>query len=166
MEEIDDTTNCPVCYDTFDMEKIGPRILPCSHTTCERCMSELIRNDNCVVCPQCRKKYKAENGVTEFPQNKYIFKLLQGRKESPPRLFEMCKEHDRELSLYCKDSTCESKLCQLCLLESHKNHNVVDLVKEEKIKSDDLVRFLSECKSTLLSAKDEVKNRCNDSIMN
>ena len=107
MEELDETTTCPVCYEAFNTMENIPRIMPCSHTACEKCMKELLREDHGLVCPECRKKHATTNGVVAFPQNKYIFKLLKNNAEV--RNFEMCKTHSRELSLYCRGTDCKSQ---------------------------------------------------------
>ena len=68
----DDITNCPVCFE--DYGETGdhlPRILPCYHTVCEKCIGELLQDD-ALDCPECRVNHLAGNGVKIFPQNRYI----------------------------------------------------------------------------------------------
>ena len=64
---------CQICLEDF--EETGdhvPRILPCTHSLCEKCLKHLVQGD-IVECPECRKKHTvADNEVKTFPQNKYI----------------------------------------------------------------------------------------------
>ena len=72
MDELTDLTQCPVCFEEYQLDGYqAPRILPCSHTLCEKCLETLIRN-NKVDCPECRIKHQATAGKRSFPQNKYI----------------------------------------------------------------------------------------------
>ena len=72
MDELTDLTQCPVCFEEYQLDGYqAPRILPCSHTLCEKCLETLIGN-NKVDCPECRIKHQATAGKRSFPQNKYI----------------------------------------------------------------------------------------------
>ncbi len=153
MADADDTTACPVCFEEFGSEDHVPRLLPCSHTICEDCLQELLRAHS-VVCPECRKKHAAHNGTKSFPQNKYVFKILSAlaEKSSVSPKFKRCHIHEREVSLFCKTKDCKVAICQLCLIEVHKNHNVVDIVQEGKFRLVHLDKFISQCKESLLVA--------------
>lgn len=67
-----------------------------------------------------------------------IIVLERGRVNSRlrPREFKQCLQHARDLSLHCKNTTCAKDICQLCLLESHKSHDVINILqgrsKQEK----------------------------------
>ena len=161
MEGIDDTTECPVCYETFDIERTIPRLLPCSHTVCEKCLSELLRPGRGVICPQCRKRHGAENRVNGFPQNKYIVKIMSNKAEFSGK-FDVCRKHGRDLSLYCKD--CKKEVCQLCLIQHHKSHDVVDEREEVKDKTKSIAEHVSNCKQNLWKVRKEVRRKCKESI--
>lgn len=168
----DDLTNCPVCFDEYtETGDHIPRLLPCSHTVCEKCSEVLIRK-NTVDCPECRVKQEAANGVRSFPQNKYIITHLQKKVSSSTELKEakitlhenlqMCLEHDRERNLFCLDSKCQKAVCSICFARHHKQHQFVDIEdQKEKFKplSNDietLRKDLQECKRNLLERKTEV----------
>ena len=166
MEEMDDTRNCPVCLEAFDIENTLPRILPCSHSACERCLGELLKNRKTLVCPQCRKKHAAKSGLISFPENKYISRNLKtNAKLQGGDQFNMCPDHERQLSLYCKGEKCLRDICQLCLLNSHKDHDVVDIIQEGKDRVECLKRFAEKCKVGLLDAKEIVNKSCKESVM-
>ena len=142
--EEDDTLCCPVCFEKFEAagEKT-PRIFPCTHTVCEKCIADIIKNTE-LTCPKCRKKYRAANGVKSFPENPYIINTINIIEEKKEEQFEFCKEHKRELSIYCSDESCMKAICQLCLMKSHMGHNVVDRIEEHKTKLEVLLKSLSD----------------------
>ena len=42
---------CPLCHDMFQ----NPRLLPCLHTFCRRCLENLVvPRSNILSCPSCR----------------------------------------------------------------------------------------------------------------
>ena len=149
--EFDDTTNCPVCLESFDTEEIVPRILSCFHSVCVRCLERLMMKKKSVACPQCRKRHKTTANVQSFPENKYIVRNLEEKKES--YIFDVCQKHEKALHLYCKNEECKIEICNLCIAESHSRHELVDLEKEETGKFDTLTTDLKRCEKELLTAK-------------
>ena len=140
MAEEDDCTTCYVCLEDF--EESGhhiPRILPCHHSVCEKCLGQLPEGNH-LNCPECRAKHHFGGNVRNFPQNKYILAyvrrmtLLKTRQGAMK--FEICREHVRDLSLYCREQHCGKVICQLCLLKEHRMHDVVDIeeVETQKLK--------------------------------
>ena len=153
--------DCCVCFESY--EEIGdhvPRLLPCSHTLCEKCLSNLITGGNSLNCPECRIRHPATNGVKSFPQNKYI---LQGIRRGDNKI-ERCNEHNKDKDIYCKDQHCQKAICSLCLVKEHTGHEIVDIV--EKITSDTLferiqsaTKDLQAWRTNILFAKDMVDKR-------
>ena len=133
MAEFDDTTTCTVCFEHYQEKgKHVPRILPCFHTLCEKCISTLLKGTHTLECPECRKPHLATKKVKTFPQNKYILSTLQ--RISHQLGTEKCEIHNRELSLFCVESPlCNKPICTLCMINDHKNHQLKDLqqMKEE-----------------------------------
>ncbi|XP_052809506.1 uncharacterized protein LOC128237973 [Mya arenaria] len=96
-EEINITINenlitCQICMERFD----SPRILPCQHTFCKKCIETII-NKNCLGnhecdilhCPVCRRKCKIGKGrkdmdviMKAFPENRLMNDLIEGMKRS------------------------------------------------------------------------------------
>ena len=108
-----------------------PRILPCFHTACERCLSTLLKDTHTLECPECRAPHLAAKKVKTFPQNKYI---LSNLKRISQQGAEKCEIHNRELSLFCVESPlCNKPICTLCMINYHRNHEVKDFqqMKEE-----------------------------------
>ena len=79
--------SCVVCFEEFEEDGIHiPRLLPCTHTLCETCVKQLIRNQK-LECPECRAKHDAKNEEKSFPQNKYL--LVQIKRKPTVELFEL-----------------------------------------------------------------------------
>ncbi|XP_052808295.1 uncharacterized protein LOC128237114 [Mya arenaria] len=79
---------CQICKEMFD----NPRILPCHHTFCRKCIVILVRG-SCLEthesdtfnCPVCRRQLKIENWkknvnaiMKAIPENKLMNELLEG----------------------------------------------------------------------------------------
>ena len=127
-KEWDEFTSCPVCFEGY--EESGdhvPRLLPCSHTLCDKCVREL-KEANRLRCPQDRQTYRASR---KFPQNNYILKLIRDGKE---RRYRKCGHHGREINLFCRNEACQQELCSLCMIENHKKHDVEDLFSIKEVK--------------------------------
>ena len=99
---------CVICLENYDEEgQHVPRLLPCSHTVCESCIKDLITNDT-LVCPECRKKHRAENKEKSFPQNKYLlahiwsgkFDAKESSRSTQKVSQERCEKHGMELVLF------------------------------------------------------------------
>ena len=69
---------CHVCFEGFDESRdCVPRLLPCSHTLCHRCLRKLTR-ERSVTCPECRTTHiTSESEERSFPQNSYILTILR-----------------------------------------------------------------------------------------
>ena len=136
-EELDDSVFCPVCFECYSESGAAvPRLLPCSHTMCHACTHKLIEN-NTLVCPHDRKPHPAPNGVTSFPQNKYVLKMLKLNMTtavpSGDVQCDVCEEHGMEVVLYCKHPDCQTGICPLCMTAGHKDHSVVHIAEQRKI---------------------------------
>ena len=138
--EQSDAFECPICMEKYETSGDHlPRLFPCSHTACHRCVGDIIQNGQ-LTCPKCRKKNTVNNGVKSFPVNSYIIDTLEIFEKIDEEEFELCKEHKRDLSLRCKDD--QEMICQLCHLKNHKGHDVVDVINEHQDNIKNLVKFL------------------------
>ena len=182
-DSLDYLLACQVCLEDF--EESGehvPRLLPCTHTLCEKCLKQLIKPSNqgdFVGCPECRKKHVAVDGVKTFPQNKYILTNIR-RKQHPSEDFDddsseekiaKCPEHGKDIILYCKRLDCQKPICQACITRYHRGHDVVDIdeVKKEvkgillskmKLAKEDLQRK----RSKISSARTETESKMEQCI--
>ena len=173
-DEIDDTVNCLVCFEKYQGSGDHvPRILPCSHTLCEKCIGTLFQVfTNTLDCPQCHVKHQGcRQGVRTFPQNKYILRHLkdktetsptataarsQGIKNTPGLNFEKCKEHSRDEIFHCTEAGCKKNICPVCLLKEHKSHNVVDIVNDLKERKHTLLSELEPLLESLVDMQKKI----------
>ena len=163
-EEMNDLTQCPVCFEPYEEDGDHiPRILPCHCTLCQACIGNLLRN-NVLECPQDRQKHKAERGVKTFSQNKYILSYLRkDKKQQDSEHDEECAEHNLKMVLFCKHEDCNKALCPICLSESHLGHNVVNILQETKqqlqLKTAAVMENFTSYKENILKAKQQVRDR-------
>ena len=74
---------CQICLEDFEEGgDLIPRILPCSHTLCERCLTQLLGGGSTLTCPECRAQHAAPNNNRKrtFPHNKYLLTVIKRRK--------------------------------------------------------------------------------------
>jgi tripartite motif-containing protein 2/3 len=130
-EKLNNLTECPVCAGTYN----DPRVLPCVHTYCLKCIkgfSEYRHPGDRVSCPLCRKDFIVpENGIDSLPKNFFIEQLKDLKLESgddgkvPEAVGKMstlnCDKHlDKALQIYCFQ--CNEVVCLSCLKKSHESH--------------------------------------------
>ena len=139
----DDAFSCYTCGCDYETSgDIVPRIFPCTHSMCERCIEQAIQEDE-LYCAKCGKNHEAVNGVKSFPENNYIISILKMLKQDEEEEFDLCDDHKRELSLYCKQNGCGGTLCQVCFIEKHNGHDIVDIIKEHQENIEDMIKLLS-----------------------
>ncbi len=144
MSADEDITVCPICFEKFNYDVNTPRLLPCSHTLCHLCIEKLITSTKQVLqCPQCRQRHNVHrNGPKTFPQNKYILHIISLKIEKQDKHkhdtlepgLQKCREHNRELGLFCLEACCQTAICLKCFTSKHLGHETIDI--ELKIKTD------------------------------
>ena len=74
--------SCQICLEDFEEDgDLIPRILPCSHTLCERCLIQLLGGGGgSFKCPECRAQHVAPSKEKSFPQNKYLLTVIKRRE--------------------------------------------------------------------------------------
>ena len=164
--------SCPVCLEEYsETGDRVPRLLPCSHTLCHGCVRLLLtRGKETVTCPEDRVSHRAHEGERSFPQTRYVLEIIKQHQQQKPK-YEMCSRHGRECSLYCDSPQCKKQICQLCLIQEHRDHDCADL--EQKRQEfcqrllntvDGLSEELLETKKSLMAARQEVSMKTQRSI--
>ena len=137
-KQLDDIMECTICTEVYT----DPRVLPCVHTYCLKCIREYSKDKqpgDKLACPLCRKEFTLpSSGVEDLPKNFYITNVLEVKKlsstESKTSLCEACSgcEEGESVvqnvaSVYCVD--CHLKLCKNC----ERGHKVIKSVNSHKL---------------------------------
>jgi len=137
-KQLDDIMECPICTEVYT----DPRLLPCVHTYCLKCITEWSKDKqpgDKLACPLCRKEFTlSSNGVEDLPKNFFVSNFLQIKDlssgENKKSLCEACSgdgENDHEVqnvaSVYCVE--CQMKLCKIC----ERGHKTIKLTRSHRL---------------------------------
>ena len=107
---------CPSCLEIYDDRDRIPRNLPCGHTYCEHCISQiLIRKSE---CPTCRHKFDPALKASSFSKNFVALEVSSKHREIQKKLL-FCTNHQEPLRFFCE--TCQVNICASCIIE-HSGH--------------------------------------------
>uniref|UniRef100_F7B2M8 Tripartite motif containing 59 n=1 Tax=Monodelphis domestica TaxID=13616 RepID=F7B2M8_MONDO len=143
MLKFEEELMCPICYSIFE----DPRVLPCSHTFCRKCLenvlqvSENVFRQSIMTCPTCR--YLVEfppRGIDSLPINFALRAIIEKCKKEDHPDGITCPEHfSQPLNMYCLQD--RQPVCGHCLtIGQHQGHPIEDLQsaymkeKEEPLK--------------------------------
>lgn len=140
---------CSICLDRYD----NPKVLPCLHTFCERCLQNYIPAHSLTLsCPVCRQtSILPEKGVAALQNNFFITNLMDVLQRAPDSCSQeaaalnnittvaagqllSCPNHGGNvMEYYCPP--CETAMCQECTSGEHGEHPTVplkDVVEQHK----------------------------------
>ncbi|KAK7878153.1 hypothetical protein WMY93_031199 [Mugilogobius chulae] len=140
---------CSICLDRYE----NPKVLPCLHTFCERCLSNYIPAHSLTLsCPVCRQtSILPEKGVAALQNNFFITNLMDVLQRTPdkhspqdpcldhsssvgPGQLLSCPNHGGSvMEFYCPP--CETAMCHECTSGEHGEHPTVplrDVVEQHK----------------------------------
>ncbi|NXU49043.1 TRIM2 protein, partial [Turnix velox] len=140
---------CSICLDRYK----NPKVLPCLHTFCERCLQNYIPAHSLTLsCPVCRQtSILPEKGVSALQNNFFITNLMDVLQRTPENSIEessiletvtavaagkplSCPNHDGHvMEFYCQ--SCETAMCRECTEGEHAEHPTVplkDVVEQHK----------------------------------
>ncbi|XP_030773870.1 tripartite motif-containing protein 3 isoform X1 [Rhinopithecus roxellana] len=138
---------CSICLDRYQC----PKVLPCLHTFCERCLQNYIPAQSLTLsCPVCRQtSILPEQGVSALQNNFFISSLMEAMQqasdgshdpEDPHPLSAVagrplsCPNHEgKTMEFYCE--ACETAMCGECRAGEHREHGTVllrDVVEQHK----------------------------------
>ncbi|XP_013419853.1 tripartite motif-containing protein 2 [Lingula anatina] len=114
--------SCQVCFEQYDHEEHQPKLLPCHHTFCMKCIDGLKTSKGKAKCPTCRQEVGLPpGGATHLQTNFYIMEmeeLLMGMTKRQKDQ-DGCQTHaNQPLSFFC--SKCETAICRDCTILSHR----------------------------------------------
>ncbi|XP_078138153.1 tripartite motif-containing protein 2 isoform X1 [Centroberyx gerrardi] len=140
---------CSICLDRYE----NPKVLPCLHTFCERCLQNYIPAHSLTLsCPVCRQtSILPEKGVAALQSNFFITNLMDVLQRPPDSCSQeaaalstittvatgqllSCPNHGGNvMEFYCPP--CETAMCQECTSGEHAEHPTVplkDVVEQHK----------------------------------
>nr|XP_056714389.1 tripartite motif-containing protein 3 isoform X1 [Euleptes europaea] len=142
---------CSICLDRYH----NPKVLPCLHTFCERCLQNYIPPQSLTLsCPVCRQtSILPEKGVAALQNNFFITNLMEVLQRQPdsashedaaaamldsvsavPGQPLSCPNHEgKMMEYYCE--SCETAMCHECTVGEHREHVTVplrDVVEQHK----------------------------------
>ncbi|XP_044881449.1 tripartite motif-containing protein 3 isoform X2 [Mauremys mutica] len=132
---------CSICLDRYH----NPKVLPCLHTFCERCLQNYIPPQSLTLsCPVCRQtSILPEQGVAALQSNFFITNLMEVLQRSPEGSSRpdaavldpvsavtgqplSCPNHEgKVMEFYCE--SCETAMCRECTEGEHREHVTVPL---------------------------------------
>ena len=111
-------TECSVCTETYN----NPRILPCVHTYCLKCIKGFSKDKlpgDHVACPLCREDFTLpDNGIDGLPKNFFI-EQLKDFADLSNRYCEECSDDvtgpglRKQAVMFCVD--CQQRFCKTCV---------------------------------------------------
>ena len=146
---------CIICMDEYS----DPRVLPCIHTFCLKClkgMTQEIQTGANMACPICRSEFKIpENGIEGIQKNFFMESLINMHHLSTTDTSKVpcdgCLEDSvQEVSsaaMFCVE--CNQKLCDECCRahtrsKASKQHQLIDLTNSDSSTITQLTRNLSQ----------------------
>ena len=148
-EQLSDITECSMCTKTFT----DPKILPCVHTFCLKCLLKYGEHDkpgDQAACPLCRANFVIPpGGFADLPNNFFVNKLLLvnqltgGNEKSK---CDVCIEVgiSANASSFCVE--CDQNFCDKCsgfhkIMKATKSHQVVNQTTKRAGSSEALLRM-------------------------
>ena len=160
---LEDLLSCFICTNEFEQSGDHvPRLLPCTHTLCEKCIKELIAF-GFLRCPFDKITHPAKDNEKSFSQNKYILNQMKRiSTEKIQRTESRCEEHGKELTLFCKEQGCQTPICVTCLRRYHRKHDFVEMEEQMEAFMEDIEHVQSnllEKRSVLQNLQQDVEEK-------
>ena len=106
LQDLKDEITCPVCQEFFQ----DPKILPCFHYYCKRCVLQLAAREQPFPCPECRgDTLLPPTGADGFPTAFFVNRMkslhgamekVQGATSSGDLICEQC--HSDKAVAFCR----------------------------------------------------------------
>ncbi len=74
-----------------------------------------------------------------------MIELQKEKTKQEKKKDTICEKHDRPLTTFCDNETCQVVLCEICMLREHRDHKIVEI--EEK--AEQIVRILLKKKENI-----------------
>ncbi len=74
LTSVEDLITCSFCSKLYD----DPRLLPCLHSYCFRCINSIISNNkNHFICPICGENETTQIDINSLPSNVIIHDIIE-----------------------------------------------------------------------------------------
>ena len=172
------STECPVCFITYNDSVNIPRLMPCGNEVCSICLDFILNSS--LSCPICREQLKGKT-LESFPVSRFLQDFIVNNREQicgdsyrvPPKLtknyFGWCKLHSGSYQFRCVFH--KMWLCSACIESEHSKCTVISVnqfmskVKPRFFKT--LNEKFDEYKRNILKCNEEMdKNRKSVSNLN
>ena len=130
----DSLTDCAICFEPME----NPKILPCHHSFCGKCVENLIQGDN-IKCPMDNKVSNVSNIQNDFRFENFRERLQRGSRTAVNQQSSgvLCSTCDEIEAVYACE-TCSEFLCRMCF-KGHKkltkNHVVISFEEKQNAMS-------------------------------
>ncbi|XP_041378952.1 E3 ubiquitin-protein ligase TRIM71-like [Gigantopelta aegis] len=116
LEIRDEFVTCEICLEYFDDQDKSPRILPCFHSFCCRCLESIWEKSPAGVrCPNCRQVWPVQKNIPgTFPQNKVLRNLIEYVNMKNKLDEIMCNECPDSCRATVRCMNCSEYMCQAC----------------------------------------------------
>ena len=145
LEDLEKEVTCAVCLEHYT----EPKVLPCLHYYCKKCIVKMAIKKNPIACPDCRKVTKIMKGEEdELPTAHFVNRLkeLHARQEkamSKEVQCESCMESKAKAEAFCQQ--CKKFICKRCI-ECHslmkavfEGHDIVSMSEIKRLKVEEYV---------------------------
>ena len=145
LEDLEKEVTCAVCLEHYT----EPKVLPCLHYYCKKCIVKMAVKKNPIACPDCRKETKIMKGEEEeLPTAHFVNRLkeLHARQEkamSKEVQCELCTGSEIKAEAFCKQ--CNKFICKRCI-ESHslmkavfEGHEIISMSKVKRLNVEEYV---------------------------
>ena len=82
MASADRASECSVCFDIF----LNPKLLPCRHSYCEKCIHKLAKGSSKLQCPLCKSFCNLDQIVHDFQTENFVQAFKELEEEFNQRL--------------------------------------------------------------------------------
>ena len=149
---------CEICLHGFNFDKPRPRSLPCGHTMCSSCITDILQTKaGCFDCPFCRCPFGDNPKTTSaFPETFIILRLLEAKNQDSDTTYmwgDSMRNNGKEKLEKLKDTELDGTLSCSMTCKEH----LADLQKA-KVKQDAEKQHLEQQRNDLL----EELNRINE----
>jgi Zinc finger, C3HC4 type (RING finger) len=143
--QLNQVVECSICTEVY----CDPRLLPCMHSYCLKCIEDISRDKlpgDSIACPLCGKHFTLPTGgVDELPTNSFLEHLKKKRDSNRyVPTCDCCLQHNKNLDdtstqrsakVFCKQ--CQQNLCQTCvdahqLMTGLRPHLLIDICSESR----------------------------------